>query len=360
MFASTSTCCASSTSSRSSIGLDSRPGLHGRPRAPARDVGGRLGRRCGDGDRRQPGGAAGPPAGLSAPVGRNSASRAARKRRSRSELATTKRLEAPSRRRRRRVEVAGRGERERGDVVGEGPEEVALDRASVRRERRIASAAAQVAGHERDVGRLDRDVGAGADRDPEVGLGERGRVVDAVADHGDDRPRPAAAARRRPSRRGAPRRARRRARSALRRARGRARCRRSAGSVRSPSSRAAATASRARRLDGVGDDEQRPRRAVPAGGDRRAALGLGGRSARARDRAAASATGRRSPAAPAPDDDRAARRPGPATPSPARLLKSATSAGRRLRRRAAAAIARAIGCSEASSSAPASRSACAS
>ena len=33
---------------------------------------------------------------------------------------------------------------------------------------------------------LDRDVGAGADREAEVGLRERGRVVDAVADHRDD------------------------------------------------------------------------------------------------------------------------------------------------------------------------------
>ena len=58
---------------------------------------------------------------------------------------------------------------------------------SVARERRIASAArAQVAGDEREVGGLDRDVGAGADRQAEVGLRERGRVVDAVADHRDD------------------------------------------------------------------------------------------------------------------------------------------------------------------------------
>ena len=43
--------------------------------------------------------------------------------------------------------------------------------------------AAQVAGDQRDVGRLDRHVGAGADRDPDIGLGERGGVVDPVADH---------------------------------------------------------------------------------------------------------------------------------------------------------------------------------
>ena len=57
---------------------------------------------------------------------------------------------------------------------------------SVARERRIASAAARRSPRdEREVGGLDRDVGAGADRQAEVGLGERGRVVDAVADHRD-------------------------------------------------------------------------------------------------------------------------------------------------------------------------------
>ena len=41
--------------------------------------------------------------------------------------------------------------------------------------------------HERHVRRLDRGVGAGdAHRDPDVGLRQRGRVVDPVADHGDD------------------------------------------------------------------------------------------------------------------------------------------------------------------------------
>ena len=53
---------------------------------------------------------------------------------------------------------------------------------------------AEVVADERDVGGLERDVGAGADRDAEVGLRQRGRVVDAVADHGDaPRRRPAAA-----------------------------------------------------------------------------------------------------------------------------------------------------------------------
>ena len=47
---------------------------------------------------------------------------------------------------------------------------------------------AQVAGDERQVGGLDRHVGAGADREAEVGLGERRRVVHAVAGHRDDAP----------------------------------------------------------------------------------------------------------------------------------------------------------------------------
>ena len=43
--------------------------------------------------------------------------------------------------------------------------------------------ALQAAADERDVGRLDRDVGAGPDREADVGLGQRRGVVDAVADH---------------------------------------------------------------------------------------------------------------------------------------------------------------------------------
>ena len=40
--------------------------------------------------------------------------------------------------------------------------------------------------HQRDVRRLHRHVGAGADGDADVRLGQRRRVVDAVADHRDD------------------------------------------------------------------------------------------------------------------------------------------------------------------------------
>ena len=58
--------------------------------------------------------------------------------------------------------------------------------ASVRRASAIAvGAAAEVAGDEREVARFDRDVGTGPDRDAEVRLRERGRVVDAVADDRD-------------------------------------------------------------------------------------------------------------------------------------------------------------------------------
>src|SRR2546426_628186 len=42
--------------------------------------------------------------------------------------------------------------------------------------------------HQDDVGGLDRDVGAGADREADIGLCERRRVVDAVADHCDTAP----------------------------------------------------------------------------------------------------------------------------------------------------------------------------
>ena len=43
----------------------------------------------------------------------------------------------------------------------------------------------QVAGDHGEIGCLDGDIGAGADRDAEIGLRERGRVVDPVAHHRD-------------------------------------------------------------------------------------------------------------------------------------------------------------------------------
>jgi hypothetical protein len=47
----------------------------------------------------------------------------------------------------------------------------------------MATTPARVVGGEDDSGRLDRHVGAGADGDADVGLGERRGVVDAVAHH---------------------------------------------------------------------------------------------------------------------------------------------------------------------------------
>ena len=43
----------------------------------------------------------------------------------------------------------------------------------------------QVALQQRDAGALDGDVGAGAHGDADIGRGQRRRVVDAVAGHGD-------------------------------------------------------------------------------------------------------------------------------------------------------------------------------
>ena len=165
-----------------------------------------------------------------------------------------------------RVQQPGDGERDRGDVVGERPEEVALDRGErAAREPDRVGGRAQVAGDEREVGRLDRDVRAGADREAEVGLRERGRVVDAVADHRDD----LAGVLEPPhlgglARSGAPRRARARSRPRPRRARpSRALSPVSRTGVR-PSSRSSRDRLGARRLDGVGDRRASRARAVPA------------------------------------------------------------------------------------------------
>jgi hypothetical protein len=46
--------------------------------------------------------------------------------------------------------------------------------------------AGQVALQQRDAGAFDGDIGAGAHGDADIGGGERRRVVDAVAGHGDD------------------------------------------------------------------------------------------------------------------------------------------------------------------------------
>ena len=86
-----------------------------------------------------------------------------------------------------RVEQPGGGEGDGGDVVAEGPEQVGLDGAQgAPGQADGVGGDAQVAVDEGEVAGFDGDVGAGAHGDPEVGLGEGGGVVDAVADHGDD------------------------------------------------------------------------------------------------------------------------------------------------------------------------------
>ena len=47
--------------------------------------------------------------------------------------------------------------------------------------------AVEIALDQRDAGAFDRDVGAGAHGDADIGGGKRRRVVDAVAGHGDAR-----------------------------------------------------------------------------------------------------------------------------------------------------------------------------
>ncbi len=81
---------------------------------------------------------------------------------------------------------AAGSDRDRNQVVGGRPDEV-LDHLAVAGSGQVdhAGDAARVARCEHDTGRFDRDVGAGADRDADVGSGECGCVVDAVADHRD-------------------------------------------------------------------------------------------------------------------------------------------------------------------------------
>ena len=178
---------------------------------------------------------------------------------------------------------------------------------SVRRDSRMASAAAtQVAAHQGQVAGLDRDVGAGAHGQAEVGLGQRGGVVDAVAHHRHDAAlgleplddvdlvRPAAP--RRSPRRCRPRRRRVARRAALSPVS-------STGAGRAP--RSCRDRLGAGRLDRVGDDEhgraprrpsRRPRRCRPPACAPVTALGqVGGQVVTA---SASSAAGRRAPSCP--------------------------------------------------------------
>ena len=229
---------------------------------------------------------------------------------------------------------------------------------SVARESRIASAAARRSPRdERQVGGLDRDVGAGADREPEVGLRERGRVVDAVADHRDDAALAPAGARTTVGLVGGQhlgddlvdadlvrrRRARCAALSPVSR------------TGRSPSALSAATASAdvgltvsattstPRTAPSQADERPRcgpaPRRRVaPASQVRQGSPGPVGHERR-----------RGRPATPWPSTT-------PSTPRPSRFAKPSTAGSAPSSSRAAPAMACAIGCSDASSTAPARRS----
>jgi hypothetical protein len=78
--------------------------------------------------------------------------------------------------------AGGEGQRDR--VVADRPAEVLAHLAQrgpadPQRERDVE----RVGAHQHDVGGLDRHVGAGPDRDPDIGGGQRRRVVDPVADH---------------------------------------------------------------------------------------------------------------------------------------------------------------------------------
>ena len=74
------------------------------------------------------------------------------------------------------------------DVVDESPEEVLVDRAQGgAAERDRPPDRGQVAADERDIAGFDGDIAAGADGEADIGLGQGGRVIDAIADHGHAR-----------------------------------------------------------------------------------------------------------------------------------------------------------------------------
>ena len=92
--------------------------------------------------------------------------------------------EAHGRGRDHRTEHAEHRERDGGDVVGESPEQVALDGGEgPPRQGDSIGRRPEVTRDQREVGRLDGHIGAGAQRDSQIGPRQRGAVVDAVADH---------------------------------------------------------------------------------------------------------------------------------------------------------------------------------
>ena len=86
------------------------------------------------------------------------------------------------------AEDAEQGQRHQDDHDGQRqPDVLQHDRAGAVGVVEDLREVTQVLAHERHVGGLDGDVGAhGAHGDAEVGRGQRGRVVDPVADHRGD------------------------------------------------------------------------------------------------------------------------------------------------------------------------------
>ena len=202
---------------------------------------------------------------------------------------------------------------------------------------------------------LDRDVGAGADRDAEVGLRERRRVVDAVADHRDDAAlAPAGAGRRRPSRPAAPRRSPRRCRPRRRRARAVASLSPVSSTGRRPSSRSCATASALVGLTVSATTNSA--RASPSQPATTAVVPAPSASRRARSSSARQLERPARRAAPGGRRRRACPSTTPSTPRPARLREALDRGQRAGRARGARSPARS-GARSALSSAPTSRSA---
>ena len=81
---------------------------------------------------------------------------------------------------------APRRDRNQNHIIGESPEEILLDvahrcPAQCHRRRRRA----EVARHQNDIGRLDGDIRAAADRKTDIGFRQRRRIIDAIANEGD-------------------------------------------------------------------------------------------------------------------------------------------------------------------------------
>src|ERR1017187_4663473 len=89
------------------------------------------------------------------------------------------------------VEHPGHGERDAHHVVGECPEQILPHdgEGAARQIQRLADGGERAA-HEYQRRRLHGDIGARAEGDPQIGLRQAGRIVDAVADHGDHRALP--------------------------------------------------------------------------------------------------------------------------------------------------------------------------